>query len=194
MIILILFNNREELHLKQNIFYHIGSHKIILELLKNSILIFENYNDYFTNLEKQSNLSNIRGNMITTYNIPDKIINIYKTCFKILSYFCKDNPNYQKILASQFNLLIHNLYFNIGQIEFINELINNNIKVATQIIENLLNYICEMIEIHGKKYIFIDIIRKLVTYPKCNNIILQNKVLIHLLEENQLHHLNVTLL
>ena len=158
-------------------------------------MIFENYNDYFTDLEKQqSKLSNTRGNMITTYNIPDKIINIYKTCFKILSYFCKGNPNYQEILASQFNLFIHNHYFNIGQIEFIDELINNNIKVATQIIENLLNYICEMIEIHGKKYIFIDIIRKLVAYPKCNNIILQSKVLIHLLKENSLHHINVTLL
>ena len=191
-----MFDNRGDLNLKQKIFNHTECHKVILELINNSILIFENYEDYFKNSENKQQqyeykTSNIREKIINHYDIPNKIIDIYRKCYKILSYFCKDNLNYQKILAPRLNLLIHNREFNIGQIEFLDELIHNNIKIATQVSDSLLDYICEMIKIHGKKSIFIDILKKMVIYPDRDNSALQKKVLIHLLDDNQLYNLNV---
>ena len=56
------------------------------------------------------------------------------------------------LFKKYFRLLLNEKQYNIGQIEFLSDLVKNNIYLTMNIRNSDLNYFLQMIKIHGKQY------------------------------------------
>ena len=169
--------------MRQKIFASLECHKAILQLLSNGLLIFETYSGYFTN---QSKL--VRK---TTLDVSAKIIDIFRASHQILSLFCRNCKEHQKILTNSINLIIQNKDYNVNQIDLIYEIVNHNPQLAQQMSESIWEYFCKMIVDHGRKAIFLKVFKTGVSYENFDNSPMKNKILLFILNDEYIDILNV---
>ncbi|EGR30657.1 MIR domain protein [Ichthyophthirius multifiliis] len=152
---------RESLKVRQSIFIHSGGFLCLFELIEKSFNILDNkqkIQQYQHNSEYDSQ------DMFDKQELLDKIIQTLKTCFSILASLCLYNEQNQELLFKRFfRVLLNEKTYNIGQIEFMVELVRDNINIGMLIRNVDLNYFLYMIKTYGKQYQFLEIFEVLLT-------------------------------
>ncbi|EGR29160.1 MIR domain protein, partial [Ichthyophthirius multifiliis] len=119
----------------QNIFSCIGGNQCIYQLIEKGLDVLENKQIYNEN-----------------------ILKVLMISFTILSQMCKYNTENQTLFFNQYFRQLQNYKkINIGQVEFMQEILKDNFNVLQNIDKNDLLYFVELISIHGQYTQFLDI-------------------------------------
>jgi len=178
--------NIDELKIKQRMYRYLGGNTIIFEMLKKGIFIFDSYIDVFRNQDVSE--LNIKYRV----DIADKIVALFRKFHSVLGLFCHQNPRYQQYLFENFmNLLMLVNKLDLGQVELISEIVKDNLELATLVSETHLKYFCNLIVHFGQREVFLKFFDTLINKPSQETLEIQKKILLVLLDEQFINHINV---
>jgi len=126
---------------RQNIFRYLDGHLILIDFLDDGAHYFEQM------------ISEMDSNKITDRKI---LIDLFSQLFLCLKNFCYNNPENQKALFSHLHIILEYAQYDLGQINLLCTIFENNHRLLEQIDEKLIDKILNLIENEGRQAKFLD--------------------------------------
>ncbi|EAR95948.2 MIR domain protein (macronuclear) [Tetrahymena thermophila SB210] len=175
----------EDLEIKQKIFKHLEGHKVLLKFLEQGTSVLQTNSHYFT--VQNQEIQKYSYKKVFMYSV----INVFKTCHKILSIFCFKNQKIQKTLFKHYHKLLFNQsYLNIGQMEFICEIFRGNRDLSLANNTKYIDYTINLIKIHGMQPEFLELFWILMQNQTSDSYEIQKRIIQTLLDSKVVNIVN----
>ncbi|KAL4511687.1 hypothetical protein ABPG72_012532 [Tetrahymena utriculariae] len=137
---------QQQMKIGQSIFKHVTGDDTILQLIERATILFHSQKEIFFNKQQEKNKK------------ISQIIQMINFCYQILVLFCRNNSAHQELFFEKiFKTLIQFQDFNFGQLPLIQEIIQGNVNICSQLRGEDLEFIAEFIVNHGKYTQFLSI-------------------------------------
>ena len=107
----------------------------------------------------------------------ERLLRLFKLCFKTLTIFVAKNPKNQKTLHGHLDIICSNLKMQVDQIELLCEIFRDNAELCTTVTEAFLQQFIELILHEGRQSIFLSFFEVIVEVNGIGNPNIQRIVL-----------------
>lgn len=95
--------------------------------------------------------------MIVEKNHQQEIVDLFRTCFSLLTAFVKGNKTNQQLLSKSIVVFKYNMSYQLGQVELINEIFRDNHSLCTNVAEfNVIQDFVKVIMNNGRKADYLE--------------------------------------
>lgn len=158
---------------RQNIYFNMGIHRILISLLQDSM---QSVSDLY-----QSSSNDIKNEAKARYKV------LFKACHSLLEHLAMKNTKIQESLHRSLNVFLAYIHLPLGQIDLISAIFKGNDKLCKQVDESLLRIFTDLIRKYGRQAKFLDLFEVIQTV-KNETIVDNQRTVVKVLLEGDYHY------